>query len=182
MLIAIDKKLSKFQYRGEIAIILGRWKGTIVTEKPYFLQLMSSFLLGDHFHSKKTSPNFCAHFQWVQSPSNQRTGPIPEQISLYFPLQVKVRPSVREVVAVYTVDDGSLELVIKLPANYPLGQVTVESGKKVGVGQQQWRHWMLQLTTFLMVKVIDIDSKSWECCVLSADAALSSFYMCNTHI
>ena len=112
---------------------------------------MSSFLLGDHFHNKKTSPNFCAQFQWVQSPSNQRTGPIPEQISLYFPLQVKVRPSVREVVAVYTVDDGSLELVIKLPANYPLGQVTVESGKKVGVGQQQWRHWMLQLTTFLMV-------------------------------
>merc|ERR1712154_494916 len=61
--------------------------------------------------------------------------------------------SVREVVAVYTLGDdgseGSMELVIQLPANFPLGAVQVESGKRVGVTTSQWRTWMLQLTTFL---------------------------------
>eukprot|EP00094_Tigriopus_californicus_P008309 TCALIF_08005-PA protein Name:"Similar to LTN1 E3 ubiquitin-protein ligase listerin (Gallus gallus)" AED:0.48 eAED:0.48 QI:0/0/0.33/0.66/1/1/3/130/176 len=64
---------------------------------------------------------------------------------------IKVRPSVREVVAVYTVDDGSIELVVILPTNFPLGPVKVESGKWVGVGSSQWRTWMLQLTNFLQV-------------------------------
>ena len=66
-------------------------------------------------------------------------------------LQIKVRPSVREVVAIYTIDEGSMELVVQLPNNFPLGPVTVDSGKKVGVTTSQWRTWMLQLTTFLQV-------------------------------
>ncbi|KAI1242343.1 hypothetical protein IHE44_0005877 [Lamprotornis superbus] len=36
-----------------------------------------------------------------------------------------------------------------LPSNYPLGSITVESGKRVGVAVQQWRNWMLQLSTYL---------------------------------
>ena len=65
--------------------------------------------------------------------------------------QIKVRPSVREVVAIYTIDEGSMELVVQLPINFPLGPVNVDSGKKVGVTASQWRTWMLQLTTFLQV-------------------------------
>ena len=67
---------------------------------------------------------------------------------------VKVRPNVREVVASYTLssDEGSMELVIQLPPNFPLGSVQVESGRRVGVTTSQWRTWMLQLTTFLQVK------------------------------
>lgn len=64
-------------------------------------------------------------------------------------MTIKVRPSVREVVAIYSIDEGSMELVIELPYNFPLGNVKVESGKKVGVGTSQWRNWMLQLLTFL---------------------------------
>ena len=64
-------------------------------------------------------------------------------------LAVRVRDSVREVVATYTIDEGSMELVVSLPANHPLGELTVESGKRVGVETTQWRRWMLQLTTFL---------------------------------
>ena len=51
--------------------------------------------------------------------------------------------------ATYTIDEGSMELVVSLPANHPLGELTVESGKRVGVETTQWRRWMLQLTTFL---------------------------------
>ena len=68
-------------------------------------------------------------------------------------MTIKVRTTVREVVAVYSLGDdgseGSMELVIQLPANFPLGAVQVESGKRVGVTTSQWRTWMLQLTTFL---------------------------------
>ena len=42
-----------------------------------------------------------------------------------------------------------MELVVTLPSNYPLGGLTVDSAKRVGVDTAQWRKWMLQLTTFL---------------------------------
>ena len=42
-------------------------------------------------------------------------------------LFVKVRESVKEVVATYSIDEGSMELVVTLPSNYPLGGVTVDS-------------------------------------------------------
>jgi hypothetical protein len=64
-------------------------------------------------------------------------------------MSLRVRDTVREVVATYTIDEGSMELVVTLPANHPLGGLTVESGKRVGVETGQWRKWMLQLTTFL---------------------------------
>ena len=52
-------------------------------------------------------------------------------------------------VATYSIDEGSMELVVTLPSNYPLGGLTVDSAKRVGVDTAQWRKWMLQLTTFL---------------------------------
>ena len=64
-------------------------------------------------------------------------------------MAVRVRGSVREVVATYTIDEGSLELVISLATNHPLGGVAVDTGNRVGVDMAQWRKWMLQLTTFL---------------------------------
>ena len=71
--------------------------------------------------------------------------------SFYLLFQIKVRPTVREVVAIYTIDEGSTEIVIQLPSNFPLGPVSVDSSKRVGVTAAQWRTWILQLTTFLQV-------------------------------
>ena len=59
----------------------------------------------------------------------------------YENMTTRVRTSVREVVATYSLDEGSMELVIKVPHNFPLGPVTVESGKKIGVTTAQWRTW-----------------------------------------
>lgn len=56
-------------------------------------------------------------------------------------------------IATYSVDDIFIELIIQLPSNYPLGSITVESGKRVGVAVQQWRNWMLQLSTYLTHQV-----------------------------
>ena len=69
-------------------------------------------------------------------------------------MTIRVRPLAREVIATYKLnDEGSMELVIQLPTNYPLGNINVETGRKVGVTSSQWRNWMLQLTTFLMHQV-----------------------------
>lgn len=67
--------------------------------------------------------------------------------------KVKARSAAREVIATYSVDDIFIELIIQLPSNYPLGSITVESGKRVGVAVQQWRNWMLQLSTYLTHQV-----------------------------
>lgn len=73
--------------------------------------------------------------------------------SLFFVPQVKARSAAREVIATYSVDDIFIELVIQLPQNYPLGSIAVESGRRVGVAVQQWRNWMLQLSTYLTHQV-----------------------------
>jgi hypothetical protein len=76
---------------------------------------------------------------------------LPYMTCLYT-LQVKVHPSVREVVAVYKVDEARMELSIQLPSNYPLGPVRVESGKQL-VDSGQCRNWMMQLTVLLTHQV-----------------------------
>jgi hypothetical protein len=67
--------------------------------------------------------------------------------------QVKTRPSTREVVAIHTLEEVCIEVVITLPQNYPLGNITVSSEKKVGVTAQQWDKWLLQLNIFLQHQV-----------------------------
>ena len=68
-------------------------------------------------------------------------------------MAVKTRPLAREVVAVYTVEKISVELVGKMANNHPLAPVSVECGKRVGLTTAQWRQWMLQLTMFLIQQV-----------------------------
>ncbi|XP_078088588.1 E3 ubiquitin-protein ligase listerin [Mustelus asterias] len=81
--------------------------------------------------------------------SSQEISAVQASTQTFKSMVVKARPVAREVLATYSVDDIFIELVIHLPTNYPLGSVTVESGKRVGVAVQQWRNWMMQLNTFL---------------------------------
>ena len=75
-------------------------------------------------------------------------------VSCYVSLrQVKVRPVTREVVALYVVEEITMELVVTLPVNHPLGPISVECGRRVGVANTQWRNWMLQMVTFLSHQV-----------------------------
>ena len=47
----------------------------------------------------------------------------------------------------------TIEMVITLPPNYPLGSISVKSEKRVGVSAQQWEKWLLQLNIFLQHQV-----------------------------
>ncbi|CAL1573458.1 unnamed protein product [Knipowitschia caucasica] len=81
--------------------------------------------------------------------SAQEISSVQSSTQMFDNMTVKARSAAREVIATYCVDDICIELVIQLPQNYPLGSITVESGKRVGVSVQQWRNWMLQLSTYL---------------------------------
>ena len=58
----------------------------------------------------------------------------------------------REVVATYTYSDVSLEIVLKLPACYPLKVVEVESKSALGMSEKKWRKTMLGMATVLRMK------------------------------
>ncbi|KAK9402169.1 E3 ubiquitin-protein ligase listerin [Crotalus adamanteus] len=81
--------------------------------------------------------------------SSQEISSVQTSTQLFNGMMVKARSATREVIATYSVDDIFIELIIQLPPNYPLGSIAVESGKRVGVAVQQWRNWMLQLSTYL---------------------------------
>ncbi|KAF7206545.1 E3 ubiquitin-protein ligase listerin isoform X2 [Nothobranchius furzeri] len=81
--------------------------------------------------------------------SAQEISSVHNSTQMFDSMTVKARSAAREVIATYSVDDIYIELVIQLPQNYPLGSIMVESGRRVGVAVQQWRNWMLQLSTYL---------------------------------
>ncbi|KAK3550418.1 hypothetical protein QTP86_025164 [Hemibagrus guttatus] len=81
--------------------------------------------------------------------SAQEIASVQSSTQTFDSMTVKARSATREVIATYSVDDIFIELVIQLPQNYPLGSIIVESGRRVGVAVQQWRNWMLQLSTYL---------------------------------
>ncbi|KAM4546387.1 E3 ubiquitin-protein ligase listerin [Fundulus diaphanus] len=93
----------------------------------------------EKFTSKYVSPVLSA----------QEISSVHDSTQMFDSMTVKARSAAREVIATYSVDDIYIELVIQLPQNYPLGSITVESGRRVGVAVQQWRNWMLQLSTYL---------------------------------
>nr|VZI19728.1 unnamed protein product [Spirometra erinaceieuropaei] len=65
-------------------------------------------------------------------------------------VDVKGRPLSREVVTLYHFSsDQSLEMVIKLPENFPLAPVTVEAGQKTVAPASNWRSWVLHLSVFI---------------------------------
>lgn len=68
---------------------------------------------------------------------------IPTQESDDKPLEVKVSSKAHEVTASYPIDDQSMSIVIRLPANYPLHPVSVEGVHRVGVNEEKWRSWLL---------------------------------------
>src|SRR5690606_1564400 len=65
--------------------------------------------------------------------------------------ELVLRPSfsTRKVTICYLKDDCSLEMEVTFPDNYPLSVVTVECTKQIGIKQEKWKRWALQIVTLL---------------------------------
>ena len=58
-------------------------------------------------------------------------------------LQIKTSKVASEVSASFQIDEATMEIVIRLPSNFPLRQVEVEGLQRVGVKEARWRAWLL---------------------------------------
>lgn len=59
-------------------------------------------------------------------------------------MQVKIsRGTAKEILAVYPIDDQTMEMMVRLPSTFPLRQVEVEGVKRVGLSEQQFKKMRL---------------------------------------
>ncbi|KAL1917410.1 uncharacterized protein VTP21DRAFT_3803 [Calcarisporiella thermophila] len=64
-------------------------------------------------------------------------------------LTVRVSRAANEVTAGYRVDEATMEVMIRLPQNYPLRQAEVEGLQRVGVTEARWRAWILATSAII---------------------------------
>jgi hypothetical protein len=64
-------------------------------------------------------------------------------------MTIRASKGAREVTAVYSKDDSTLELVIRLPPSYPLRAAEVECTRNMGVTEGRLRKWLLSVSAFL---------------------------------
>ncbi|KJZ77078.1 hypothetical protein HIM_03399 [Hirsutella minnesotensis 3608] len=73
-------------------------------------------------------------------------------------LQVKVSKAACEVTAGYEVDESQASIFIKVPADYPIGGVTVGSLNRVAVTERKWQSWIMTtqaVITFSSGSIVD---------------------------
>ncbi|RLV90878.1 ATP-dependent DNA helicase PIF1 [Spathaspora sp. JA1] len=58
-------------------------------------------------------------------------------------LNIKVNQITNEIRTTYVIDEQKMEMVIKIPQEYPLANVTVEGPLRLGVKENQWKAWLL---------------------------------------
>ncbi|CAH9129291.1 unnamed protein product [Cuscuta epithymum] len=62
---------------------------------------------------------------------------------------VSVSKSANEVVATYTKDETGMDLVIRLPASYPLRSVDVDCTRSLGISEVKKRKWLMSMMSFV---------------------------------
>lgn len=67
---------------------------------------------------------------------------------------VSVSKSANEVVATYTKDETGMDLVIRLPASYPLRPVDVDCMRSLGISEVKQRKWLMSMMLFVRNQVI----------------------------
>ncbi|KAK6457438.1 uncharacterized protein RJT20DRAFT_127670 [Scheffersomyces xylosifermentans] len=81
-------------------------------------------------------------------------------------LTIKVNNITNEIRSVYVIDEQTMEMVVKIPHNYPLESVTVEGPLRLGVKDNQWKAWLLasqrviSLTNGSIVDAIELFNKN----------------------
>lgn len=78
---------------------------------------------------------------------------------------VSVSKSANEVVATYTKDETGMDLVIRLPASYPLRAVDVDCPRSLGISELKQRKWLMSMLLFVRNQVLPTDI-CWPCIFL----------------
>ncbi|KAG7662039.1 uncharacterized protein J8A68_004427 [[Candida] subhashii] len=58
-------------------------------------------------------------------------------------MNIKINTITSEIKTSFVIDDQKMEMIIKIPKNYPLENVSVEGPLRLGVKETQWKSWLL---------------------------------------
>lgn len=74
--------------------------------------------------------------------------------SQYENLVIKANKSRNEIIAQYVIpsEESYLDIIIKIPPDYPLKQVAIEGGQKTGVQESRWRSWLLSSSAVMVAQ------------------------------
>lgn len=72
---------------------------------------------------------------------------------------VKVSTALNEVSLAFTVDEQQMEIVVKLPTDFPLHGVEVRDVRRVGVAENKWRAWIFGVQQVVSSQVHLLDFK-----------------------
>lgn len=81
-------------------------------------------------------------------------------------MTLRVNRVINEVRSIFEIDDQTMEMVIKIPSNFPLESVVVEGPKKVGLKENEWKAWLLSsqrvisLTNGSVLEAIELFKKN----------------------
>lgn len=93
---------------------------------------------GKYFEDHITPFILASELDIIQSASQSRSWDADE-------MSVKGSRVSREITTTYVKDECALEMVIRVPASYPLRSVEVECTKRIGITEDRWRRWVLQI-------------------------------------
>lgn len=77
-------------------------------------------------------------------------------------MNIKINKIIHEVKCVFEIDEQTMEMVIKIPHNFPLSNVSVEGPKRIGLKENQWKAWLLSsqrvmsLTNGSIIEAIEV--------------------------
>lgn len=94
-------------------------------------------------------------------------------------LRIKIESSRTScsVVVQYSIEETIMSLVLRIPPTYPLAQIIVETGERLGVGEGRWRSWLLSMNTLLSGNLRISDAiKRWRD---NVDRTLSGIEPCS---
>jgi hypothetical protein len=69
----------------------------------------------------------------------------------YENLTIRVNSITGEIKSVYLIDDQTMEMVIKLPKEFPLENVSVEGPLRLGVKEKQWKAWLMAAQSVILL-------------------------------
>lgn len=91
----------------------------------------------EQFTSKFIAPGLIAN------KLNEFEAKIPSLTKDHENLKIKINRVTNEIKATYLIDEQYLELVFKIPSNFPLSNIEVLGPQRVGVKEIQWKNWLL---------------------------------------
>ncbi len=88
-------------------------------------------------------------------------------------LSIRANRTLREVTAIYKKEEAGMDIVIRLPACYPLRVVEVECTRRLGISEALLRKWILSMAAFLRNQVCGFTG---VCCTLLQNDDVSGYW------